>query len=262
MASEPAELRNPASPADLPVGETVRFLAGALRAGAELLEVGCGDGRVAAELANRHGLRVRALDADPEQVALAQQRGVDAAVADWPDYDGAPADAIAFTRSLHHLADLAGSLDRAAALLKPGGCLLIEDFALEDADARLVNWLARWLREAGQAGWIEAAPGELASALLDSADSWRAWRAWRDEHGEDLHPMSRMLPEINARFSLQRLEAVPYLYRYAVPVLRQRHGAADILQGLLREEAKLGGDGVITLIGRRMLARLRQAPES
>jgi SAM-dependent methyltransferase len=59
-------------PIDIPTRATADFLASHLPGGAELLEVGCGEGDVAAELARR-GYRMTAIDADarPYRCALA-----------------------------------------------------------------------------------------------------------------------------------------------------------------------------------------------
>jgi len=86
----------------VPTRETVEFLAAHVRHGARLLEVGCGHGEVA-RLLGDGGFRVVAIDADPEAVAHARDLGVDARLAAWPEYSGPGVDAIAFTRSLHHI---------------------------------------------------------------------------------------------------------------------------------------------------------------
>ncbi len=103
------------------------FLASHLSIGADVLEVGCGEGHVAAALAS-HGHRLIAVDADLECVARAQERGVRAS-GSWPEFDSPPLDAIVFTRSLHHISPLDKAVERARELLRPMGSLLIEDFA-------------------------------------------------------------------------------------------------------------------------------------
>jgi SAM-dependent methyltransferase len=66
-------------PTDVPTRETLMFLLSHLPVGAEILEIGCGEGRVACELLKR-GYRVTGLDSDPEIVARAKRRGVPAVV--------------------------------------------------------------------------------------------------------------------------------------------------------------------------------------
>jgi len=68
-----------------------------------ILEVGCGTGELAACLSN-DGYAIIAIDSEPDWIAAAQQLGVDAHVATWPDFHkGRFDDAILFTRSLHHI---------------------------------------------------------------------------------------------------------------------------------------------------------------
>ncbi len=90
-------------PAEVATRETLHFVRAHLSGGAQhLLEVGCGNGALAAAL-QADGHTLVALDADAEAVAEARRRGVDARHAAWPDFENAPFDAVLFTRSLHHL---------------------------------------------------------------------------------------------------------------------------------------------------------------
>src|SRR5690349_17075257 len=92
-----------------------------------LLEVGCGDGALAAALA-ADGLKVVAIDVDPEVVDIARASAVDARVAEWPNFEDGRFDAVLFTRSLHHVHDLMPSVEAAAAALNSGGRIIVEDF--------------------------------------------------------------------------------------------------------------------------------------
>src|SRR5688572_5426706 len=112
-------------PLGLPTQETLRFVREAALAGARVLEVGCGDGAVAAELA-RAGCRVIGVDESPDAVAAARDRGVDARHAQWPDFRSEPQDVVFFGRSLHHVADLDRAVARAAELLAAGGRVVVE----------------------------------------------------------------------------------------------------------------------------------------
>src|SRR5205809_7948071 len=97
-------------PVDVPTRETLEFLESHIPVGAEVLEVGCGEGQVACELLKR-GYRVTGLDSDPEIVARAKHRGVPAVVGSWPNFASSVSfDAIAFTRSLHHINPLREAL--------------------------------------------------------------------------------------------------------------------------------------------------------
>jgi hypothetical protein len=60
--------------ADVPTRETLMFLLSHLPVAAEILEIRCGERRVACELLKR-GYRVTGLDSDPEIVARVKRRG-------------------------------------------------------------------------------------------------------------------------------------------------------------------------------------------
>ena len=80
------------APIDLATRETVEFLAARLAPQSRVLEVGCGEGDVALALCDL-GHAVLALDEDPETAERASRRGAPG-YARWPDYDGAPVDAV------------------------------------------------------------------------------------------------------------------------------------------------------------------------
>ena len=89
--------------------------------GRAALDVGCGEGRVGAEL-ERRGYRVVGVDSSPRMVELARERH-EAVVADataLPFDDGAFDLAIAYM-SLMNMDDLEGALPEIARVLEPGG---------------------------------------------------------------------------------------------------------------------------------------------
>jgi len=144
-----------------------------------VLDAGCGNGALADRLRG-HGYEVTAIDIDP---ALARS-GV--RIADICAFRDRPYDAVVFVLSLHHVHSLGAALDATRALLKPGGRLLVDEFAHENADSAMAD---RFF----------ASPGSL--------------QRWRDKHGE-FHTGSAMVDAISRRFTLISLAQVPYLYRY------------------------------------------------
>jgi SAM-dependent methyltransferase len=94
--------------------------------GAQVLEVGCGTGRLAGQLA-AHVRHVDAIDRDPAMIAIARSTApdnVNCMLGDVMDYPLAPEsyDAIVSMAALHHL-PLRPALQRFAVALRPGGVL-------------------------------------------------------------------------------------------------------------------------------------------
>jgi SAM-dependent methyltransferase len=101
-------------------------------AGATLLEIGCGRGRITADLAD-HARRVVATDPDAAALATARQ-AITAPQVEFIrtsgqdlDFPTASFDVVIYSLSLHHipLASMGDSLRQASTLLKPGGSLVV-----------------------------------------------------------------------------------------------------------------------------------------
>jgi SAM-dependent methyltransferase len=146
---------------------------------ARVLDAGCGNGALADRL-RASGYEVTAIDIDP---ALARP-GV--RIADICAFRDRPYDAVVFVLSLHHVHSLGAALDAARALLKPGGRLLVDEFAHENADSAIAD---RYY----------ASPGSL--------------QRWQDKHRE-FHTGTAMVDDISRCFTITSLEHVPYLHRY------------------------------------------------
>ena len=100
--------------------------------GATLLEIGCGGGRITADLA-RHARRVVAIDPDAAALATARQN-IPAPHVEFLCTNGqhldlpmASFDLVFYSLSLHHIPaeTMLESLRRASTLLKPGGSLIV-----------------------------------------------------------------------------------------------------------------------------------------
>ncbi len=237
-------------PIDIPTRETFKFLASHLRRGATVLEVGCGDGEVAFEL-SRNGYHTIGLDSEADRIAKAKGRGVRAVVASWPEFESNPVDAIAFTRSLHHINPLDGAVEKARELIKPEGCLLVEDFAFGETDERTVRWFVKILRsEAGKSNVIPA-EDQFVTKLLAAKNPMQAWH---ENHNRALHSIAALASTISKLFAIRETKSVPYLYRYLIPVLPETATAAAFVEHVLSEETRLGKEGSIVLMGRRIVA--------
>jgi SAM-dependent methyltransferase len=238
-------------PSDVPTRETLKFLTSHIPVGANILEVGCGEGQVAGELLRR-GYRVTALDSDPEAVGRAQERGVPAVVGSWPQFDGRVSfDAIAFTRSLHHISPLREAIARTCELLDPTGLLLIEDFAFEEADETTIDWFVKVLRSKRGGALINPGAGQLVTELLSSTS---VLDAWRNNLWYDVYTSTTMNEAIAEHFVVRETQSVPYLYRYLIPVLAENSEAAAFVNEVFQQELLLGQGGQLVLLGRRIVA--------
>ncbi|MFC5750131.1 class I SAM-dependent methyltransferase [Actinomadura rugatobispora] len=146
---------------------------------ARVLDAGCGGGELADRLRDA-GYEVTAIDIDPEHASPTVR------VADICSYDDERFDAIIFSLSLHHMCELDKAIDRASALLAPGGRLIVDEFAHERADAA------------------------IADRFYDEPESLERWR----EHHHELHTGAAMIDAIVRRFAVLSLARVPYLHRY------------------------------------------------
>ena len=234
----------------LPLAQTRAFLARTLPpAPATLLEVGCGDGALAASLA-ADGYLVTAIDIDPVAVAATRARGVSAECADFRDWGGGPYQAILFARSLHHIHPLARALARAKLLLRPDGRLIAEEFAHERCDDATAEWhfprLDAFRAGAGAPPHAhDPGPGFGGAPL----ERWRALYA----HEPPLHSGAEMQREIAERFKLVLAEPAPYLYRLIGDL---RLPDAGPVEATFAEEQRAIENGRIQPIGLRLVAEL------
>jgi SAM-dependent methyltransferase len=243
--------RVPHQPVDIATRETLKFVASRLPRGATILEVGCGDGQVASQLL-KCGYRVTGLDSNSDMIAKARTRGVPTVIGLWPKFDSNVAfDAIAFTRSLHHINPLSEAIVRARDLLTPEGLLLVEDFAPDEVNEATVHWFVKVLRSKKAKALINLVAGQIATELLSAAD---VMQTWRQNRGHDLHSFTTMSEAIAERFLVRENQSVPYFYRYLIPILPNTRAAASFVDGVFHQEKFLSQGGEIVALGRRIIA--------
>ncbi len=152
-----------------------------------MLEVGCGDGRLALALAEA-GHEVVAIDpAAPDGPIFRRVR--------LEDFDGGPFDAAVASRSLHHLADLGAALDKIARLAP---LLVLDEFAPDLLDRDTADWYERQRRVLQASGHEPQGP---------PASEWAA-------HHAGLHGYAELCAQFDRRFAERSFSREPYLYRY------------------------------------------------
>jgi SAM-dependent methyltransferase len=164
---------------------------------ARVLEVGCGNGELALALA-RTGYSVTAIDPEAPEGAIFRRTRLE-------DFsEEGTFDAVVASVSLHHVDAVDAAFDKVVSLLRPGGLLVLEEFAKE----RLAGPTARWYYHQRQA---------LAAVGIDKAkvaDDFATWLSeWEDEH-DDIHPFAELKREIDIRFDELFFGWTPYLFDY------------------------------------------------
>jgi SAM-dependent methyltransferase len=154
-----------------------------------VLEVGCGDGRLAWTLDNL-GYSVVAIDPGAPEGAIFQAVSLEEFA------DPGRFDAVVASRSLHHVHDLAGGLSKLQSLLVPGGRLIVVEHAFDRLDERTAGWYLE-NRRAGD----PHAPSSLQTCLAE----------WEADHA-GLHSSTAMRRELELRFTERWFALTPTLY--------------------------------------------------
>jgi SAM-dependent methyltransferase len=166
------------------------FVLSQLPSPARVLEVGCGAGRLAYALAAA-GYDVLAIDPVAPEGPLFRR----ATLAELDD----PGlfDAVVAQRSLHHFHDLDAALERIHALLRPGGMLVVDEFAWDRLDETTGEWY----------------DGQRRMLLAAGRDPKGGGAAeWAAEH-EGLHGFDALHNALVARFRERGFSWEPYLYQ-------------------------------------------------
>jgi SAM-dependent methyltransferase len=165
---------------------------------ARILEIGCGNGKLARQL-NATGYEVVAIDPKAPRGKIFRRIPIE------EFEDIRPFHAAIAIVSLHHVSDLRAALDRVHEHLRQDGVFILEEFAYE----RLLNPnTARWYFYQRQAAL--AAGLHRDRRLPRSFALWRkTWKIYRD-----LHTSEEMRTELRRRFRRRFFEWTPYLYSY------------------------------------------------
>ena len=170
----------------MPSADVIAFVRAALpEPPARVLEVGAGDGELAAALAAA-GYEVVAIDPASETDGV---RRVALHELEEPPFDAAVA-----VVSLHHVEPLAESFERLAALVRPGGVLVVDEIDFERFDERAARW------------WLDHRPDHPG----DPAEMVAGVRG-------HMHTLARLREALAPWFELGEPVRGAYLHRWELP---------------------------------------------
>ena len=166
---------------------------------ATVLDLGCG---------SRGGFVPMLLDAgydaigvDPNAPDEAPYRRAEFEHADLP-----PAvDAVVASTSLHHGADPAEVIDRMADVLRPGGVVVVVEWASERFDERTARWCFE--RLSSEETWLQRLRDEWRQSGLGWEDYFRGWL-----EREHLHAGETLIRVLDERLERQQLDYRPYFF--------------------------------------------------
>ena len=175
---------------------------------ARVLEVGCGKGELARALA-RAGHCVTAIDPRAPEGPIFRRVGIE------EFSDAEPFDHVVASLSLHHVEDLGRALDKVVDSLRPGGTLVVVEFAWDRIDEATAEWAL---------GRLPASPPSGKPSWLGRCCRGRACGGGGSGHEDHtgahfagwaelgFHDSGRMRAELESRFVGRLFGWVPYLY--------------------------------------------------
>lgn len=263
---------------NIAINETVSFVRSYAAAGSPLLDVGCGDGSVAAAL-QQAGYLVSAIDRDEQSVFRARSLGVNASQADFLDFVCPHRfDVVFMSRSLHHIHPVERAVAKIVELVEPDGMLILEDFGVELMDRKSALWFYglksvleaeicddpektahRSCQESRHVGHARASQlgGPKRShgpRLENGAIPLDLLANWNDHHlgKHEVISSAEILQTISeAKLEVVHQSYVPYLYRYFTESV-----SAVKLESIFRWEERLCEAGSVVPIGMRVVAKV------
>ncbi len=189
-----------------------------------IVEVGCGNGYLCLELA-RDGHNVIGIDVSPDIIEVAERsstahpqppgfgslRYLCADVNTWQARE-ASFDCVIFNRSLHHLSPLQETMAQVQRLLKPGGRIILQDYAFDRFDEQTACWLYQMQRLLFLSGRYNADPAALPEEAASIEALRTAWLSRAAEH--HLKRFEEMLSVLHGACHECLFAWVPYLFVY------------------------------------------------
>jgi SAM-dependent methyltransferase len=221
------------------------------RPGERVLDLGCGDGALTAELVAR-GCHVVGVDGSAEQVAAARARGLDARVADGQSLAfESEFDAVFTNAALHWMKRPEAVIDGVARALRPGG-RFVGEFGGQGCVAKIVAALGRALARRG----LDAA--SLNPWYFPSAEEYRKLLEARgfEVRSLALFPRPTPLPGDVTGW----LETFAESFTRALPAAERRPFLEEVRDALRPELVDASGVWVADYVRLRFSAALRPKP--
>ena len=155
-----------------------------LQSGWRYLDVGCGVGAAARDIAIRNPLSVTGIDVDPKQIELArggtanlnlQFRVMDATRLEFGDGEF---DIVASHMATHHIPDWERAFSEMVRVLRPGGYLIYRDFMFPSWLARIGRRLLRFMGFPSIGKLHSLAPAAGLVELYESKESGKVDSIW------------------------------------------------------------------------------------
>jgi SAM-dependent methyltransferase len=241
--------------AELAAYETFAVLAAVLPPPpAALLEVGCGQGALAA-LLDENGYRVTGLEPDPDRAALARKRDVHVLDKGVLDHTGGPYDAVLFSRSLHVVEQLGEVIAHSLEMLTDGGLLVAEEFRREAVSLRAAGFCYDTAELLAAAGLETEASGH--PDIDDPLERWDADLAVV-ERSHPLHTGMRIVTELRRRADVVFERETPGLWRHILrgPAEDSEDPRVEAVAEILhRVERRRVAEGTLPPVGLIVAAR-------
>jgi len=222
---------------------------------ASVLDVGCGDGLIAAKLVEKK-VDLLALDSNPKSVEKTRALGIETVACNILDFNHTPFDLIIVSRALHHMPDLPKTIKKLSSLLKTDGRLLIDDFGFEYIEAREAGWLIDQTKQI-KAAFAEQPTRHAWLLNSDNLDPQKAYLLWRDIHWlkHGLVTAAAMKKELSNQLQVEFDRSGPYLFRYLCDLLPETEEGAEEAQRIRRLEQDLIAKDQLRAVGIKMSLR-------
>lgn len=184
---------------------------------ATVLELGCGPAGGFVPALREHGYDAAGIDPNAPDADGFHRIGFE-------QYEPPqPVDAIVASRSLHHVCDLGEVVRSMVAALRPGGTLIVAEWAWEQFDAETAEWCFARMRDDDESadGWLR----RRRDAWAESGEDWESYFfTWAAGHG--LHRGEGILEALAQRFDTALSTRGPYFFADLTGVVEADEEAA------------------------------------